>query len=291
MDGPNIISECGDPCAPQCPSVFDRVVVSYLIRGGTLLTWELLPTFTDEGPLEFQLQYGTTDNNDSDDWIDVGLPVENVYFAYDGEQRVFGKTNWAFYRVKLTSSIGVYYSDPANANGTLERRSWRLAREMVRQRKKAYRVGVGAQEGYLLKRRWTGVPCPVCLDYMTREVRNPDCPQCYGTGFKCGYFYPMACVFAEMDPRTYHLTIEDQQRGVIKDVAIRAEMLMADMVSEQDVWVAKKTDDRYFVHEIQNTAEIRGTPLVAKVVLRLIPYSSILYTINIPQQLQYLGFT
>jgi hypothetical protein len=32
---------CG-VCPPDCESVFDRVVVSYLVRGGTRVMWELL---------------------------------------------------------------------------------------------------------------------------------------------------------------------------------------------------------------------------------------------------------
>jgi hypothetical protein len=66
-------------------------------------------------------------------------------------------------------------------------------------------------------------------------------------------------------------------------------MLMTALLSELDVWVAKKTDDRYYVHDIQHTCEIRGVPLIAKVMLRPIPYSSSIYTIEIPQQLLALG--
>ena len=50
--------------------------------------WELLDTFTDKGPLTFQLQVGSTANQDADDWENVGLPVTDQYFALDGEQRV-----------------------------------------------------------------------------------------------------------------------------------------------------------------------------------------------------------
>jgi hypothetical protein len=283
------VPTCQDDCPPVCQSVFDRVVVSYLIRGSSRILWELLTTFTDPGPLTFQLQVGQTANNDADDWQDVGLPVVDQYMAFDSEQRVWGKTNWTHYRIQLTSSRGVYFSDPVDGLGMLDRRSWRFAREIVRQRLLAYRIGPGGQEGYLLKRRWTGEPCPICLDYQTKEVRNPDCPSCYGTGFKCGYYYPMACVWAELDPRNYHLHIDDQQRGTVKDVAVRAEMLMTALLSELDVWVSKKTDDRYYVHEIQHTSEIRGIPLIAKVMLRPIAYTSSIYSIIIPQQLLALG--
>ena len=117
------------PCAPAACSVFDRVVVSCLVRSGTVVMWELVPEFFDQGPLTFVLQVGKTANPDADDWEDVGLPVENQYFAVDDEQRVWGKMNWTFYRVKLETSLGTYYSLPVNGLGTLSKRDWRIARE------------------------------------------------------------------------------------------------------------------------------------------------------------------
>jgi hypothetical protein len=271
-----------NPCPRKCESVFDRVVVSYLIRANTHIYWELLPTFTDPNPLVFQLQVGTTANPEADDWTDVGLMVENRYFAVDPEQRVWGKDNWTHYRVKLTSPLGVYYSDPTAGRGTLDRRSWRIAREFVRQRLVQYKQPPGGQRGYLLKRRETGLPCPICLDFQTKEVRNPDCPNCFNTGFRCGYYYPMGCVWAQMQPRSHRVQLDaGQQRGTIDDIVVSADMLQTEMIGENDIWVNAVTDDRYYVHQINNVAEVRGVAVAANVELRLIPFSSIVYTIPV----------
>jgi len=274
---------CKVYCPPVCESVFERVVVSHLIKGGTKVMWELLDTFLDPAPLLFQLQVGTTDNPDADDWENVGLPVEDQYVAVDPDQRVWGKTNWTFYRIKLVTAISTYYSTPVGGMGVLNRRDWRLAREILRQRKLIYKWGE-AQRGYLLKRRVTGTKCTTCTDYQTEESLNPDCPSCYGTGFECGYFYPMSCVWAKTNPKGYHVNL-DGQRGTVNDIVVQSEMLMTELVMEQDVWVNAVTDDRYFVHEVQHIAEVRGVPLIGMVSLRPIPYSSIIYTIEIPQQL------
>ncbi len=274
-----------DPTA--CESVFDRVVVSHMTVGPTRVMWELLPTFTDTGPLEFQLQAGTTANNNADDWVDVGLPVRDQYFAFDDEQRVWGKLDFTHYRLILTTGQGVYYSTPVNGMGMLDRRSWRIAREKVRIKRRAMRVGIMGQQGYLLKRRWTGTKCPTCLDYMTQEIRNPACPDCYGTGFKCGYFYPVSCVWAELGFRASRTELDGgQTRGTINDVVVNSAMLMTDLLSEDDVWVADKSDDRYYVHKVTHTDEVRGVPITANVELRLIPFTSIIYTIAIPDQLR-----
>ncbi len=279
--------ELRDACRPDCDPVFDRVVVSHLIAGPTRVMWELLPTFTDAGPLAFQLQVGTTNNNDADDWQDVGLPVVDQYFALDDEQRVWGKTNYTHYRLRLTTSAGTYLSAPESGMGVLDRRSWRLARDLVRSTRQAMRVGDAGQRGYLLKRRWTGADCPVCLDPMTKEVRNPQCTTCYGTGKLCGYYYPMSCVWAELAPRARRTELDGGQgRGTIEDVVVPAKMLMVDLLGEDDIWVADRTDDRYFVHRVQHVEEMRGVPIVANVELRLVPFTHVAYAIPIPDALR-----
>lgn len=283
MDAPNeILSDCN-----VCDPVFDRVVVSHIIAGPTRVMWTLMDDFVDAGPLEFQLQVGTTNNNDADNWEDVGLPVVDQYSAIDDEQRVWGKTNFTHYRVQLTTPNGVYLSAPESGMGVLDRRSWRLARDMVRAKRNAMRVGDAGQRGFLLKRRWTGENCPVCLDYQTKEVRNPQCTTCYGTGKKCGYFYPMSCVWAELSPRAKRTELDGgQSRGTINDVIVQASMIMVDLLDEEDIWVAEKTDDRYFVHRVTHTSEMRGVPITANVELRLVPFTHIAYAIPIPDQLR-----
>lgn len=276
-----------EDCRPACGSVFDRVVVSNLIRGSTRVMWDLLDTFTDPGPLTFQLQVGSTTSNDSDDWVDVGLPVTDQYVAFDADQRVWGKDNFSHYRVVLSTALGVYTSDPVGGMGILDRRSWRMAREKVRIKQKAMQVGDLGQRGYLLKRRWTGQDCPVCLDYQTKEVRRPQCTVCYGTGKKCGYYYPVSCVWAELGPRSRRAELDGgQARGTIEDVIVPAVMLMTDLLGEDDIWVGDKTDDRYFVHKVQHLEEMKGVPLLANVEVRLIPFTHIAYSIEIPDQLR-----
>lgn len=273
------------PCPPSCDNPFDRVVVSYLIRAGTTVLWDLVPEFTDPLPYEFQLQVGTTSNNDADDWVDVGGAVTNQYFAVDDAQRVHGNVNWTYYRVLLTTSSGQYVSDPVNLMGTLPWRDWRLARDIVRRQRLENRLA--AQNGYLLKRRISGEVCPVCLDKQTQEVLLPDCTVCYGTGYKCGYYFPMACVWAKLSPRSRRIELDaGAGRGTVNDIVVQAEnMLMCELLNEDDVWINAVTDDRYYIHRITHTAEIRGVPLFADVEMRPISYTSVIYSIEIPQQL------
>jgi len=276
---------CFNPCPSQCENVFDRVHVSYLIRGGTRVMWDLLPDFTDPLPHTFTLQVGRSGNPSADDWEDVGLPSENTFYAVDGDQRVWGKTQYTHYRVKLETPSGTYYSEPTDGIGILGRRDWRIAREIIRKEKLRNRLA--SSEGVLLKRREHGPKCTQCVDLQTQEVKDPDCENCFGTGFQCGYFYPMGCVWADLSPKTRRKHLDDQgMRGVVADIVMSARMLMLPLIQEYDVWVNLKTDDRYYIHSIQHIAEIRGVPLIANVELRPAEYSDVIYSIEIPQQEQ-----
>jgi hypothetical protein len=275
------------PCQPlSCEAVFDRVIISYLIRGGTKIMWELLDTFKDPRPFEFQLQVGETNSNDSDDWKDVGLPVMDTFVAVDDEQRTYSKwPNTTHYRLQLTTPVARYLSDPIAGEGTLSVRDWRLARNIIREERTRLKFHAG-QRGVLLKRRITGEDCPVCLDHQTREIRDPDCPECYGTGKNCGYYFPIDCVYADMDPKAYHVELDGGRvAGTTSNIRVRTRMINTWLMSEEDVWLNLESDDRYFVHEVQNVAEWRGVPLVAKVALRPIPYTHVVYDIPIPEQL------
>lgn len=268
------------------PSVFDRVLVNRLVRGGSRVMWEMRDDFFDPQPFEFQLQAGYTGNNDSDDWVDVGFSVIDTFVAFDDEQRVFNKyPNRTWYRVLVTTPIATYASEPTAGMGTLSVRDWRIARETIRQQQKRLQFDAG-QRGVLLKRRITGEDCPTCLDYQTREVRDPDCPDCWGTGKRCGYFFPMDCIWADMDPKTYHTELDGGKgRGTTSDIRVKARMVNTWLLGEEDVWVNLVTDDRFYVHRVQNVAEKRGIPLMADVELRPAPYTDIIYTIEIPQKL------
>jgi hypothetical protein len=281
----NVFATCEPKeCIPSCENVFDMVHVSYLIRGGTRVMWTLSTTFNDPQPWTFQLQTSWTAGEDPTAWEDVGLPVDNSCYAIDPNQRNYSRgVQSVHYRVKLTTPVAEYYSEPTAKAGILSVRDWNLAREMVRKEKLRHRYA--NQDGYLLKRRSGGALCSRCLDIQTNEVTDPYCPQCWGTGKECGYFYPLACVWADLSPVTRRRHIDDQAvRGTILDITVSARMLMLPLVDAQDVWVSRKTDDRYYIQAIQHVAELRGVPLIANVELRPAPFSDVIYRIPIPQQ-------
>lgn len=278
-----------NPCPPECENVFSMVHVSYLIRGGTRVMWEIDKDFNDTLPWSFQLQVGRYgDGTDDNAWTNVGISVDDSCYAIDGEKRNYGKLQNTYYRVMMATPNGLYYSRPASIQGILTHRDWRLSREIIR--KERIRNRYVAQDGYLLKRRLNGPDCNTCLDLQTKEVTDINCPECWGTGKQCGYYYPVSCIWADLSPTSHSMQL-DGQRGTTLDIVNSARMLMLPIIDEYDVWVSKKTDIRYAIRGIQHAAEMRGVPLIANATLKPLPFSDVIYDVEIPYQDQWLSET
>lgn len=272
------------PVAIDTLQVFDRLRVSHLVSGNSLVTWDFNSSMTDAGPYQYQLYVGKTGSLTADDWSPVGAPVADIWYLRDDRKRLWGMTNWIHYVVAVTSAAGVRYSRPESAQNGWSFTEWRKAASLVRKETLAFRMA-HANSGYLLKRRTCGEFCS-CLDFQTQEVRNPACPLCLGTGYTGGYHAAIGCVYALF---SLHGRNPDQNdKGTTDDVVVTARMLNDPQLYEYDVWVDRETDDRYFLRDFNSAAEIRGRAIVLNVQLRLIPFGHIVYSHPIPTQAQVL---
>lgn len=266
----------------ECDDIFSRITVDTLIEGGTRVSWELSDKFDDVGPYTFQLQVSLHGVETATDWVPVGATVVDQNYAIDDEKRVHGQTQFAHYRICLQSVEGDYFSKPIHAWQGLSARDGRIVREVIRQERLNFREG--GIEGFFLKRKIFGDGCE-CLDFQTMEIRNPECSECYGTGFVGGYWPAATCVFAIVDPRTRHEQLDGgQARGTTNDIFTKGRMLAMPFMNEEDVWIDRRTDNRWFIHRIDNIVERRGVPVVANVELRHAPYSHPIYMFPRPDQ-------
>lgn len=279
------LSGCGAAtCAVS--GVFQSLRVTPTIAFGSRVEWALSPQFRDPLPHTFQLQVGRTGLSVADDWQPVGSTADNVFYMLDDTQRVFGKTNWTHYRVCLETPVGTYFSDPIPADGDLSAKDRREWRTILKTWSTLLRLKTG-QEGYLLKRKLFGTPCPEdCRDFQTGEITDPHCPTCHGTGIVDGYFDPVPCIYAQLSPRTSHNNLDaGQARGTIDDeLRVRATLLGVPYIFENDVWVDKHTDRRWYIHQIQHRVEVRGVAAVVDAEFRLAPYTDTIYEFEIEDQ-------
>lgn len=271
----------------SCDWIFSSLRVTPTITGGSRIEWRLHPRFNDPGPYSYRLEVGRTGLPEADDWEIVGSPAEDAYYLIDDEgQRVYGKTNWTHYRVVVSTPQGTYPSPPIRADGDLSSRDRRTWRTILKTWQRLLELRIG-QEGYLLKRRLFGELCPnEDVDFQTREILDPHCDVCYGTGFVGGYYEPYPCFYAALDTRASHNNRETRSRGTVDDaLRVKATMLGVPQVFEGDVWVDKATDRRWYIHQIQNKIEVRGVAAVIDCELRLAPYTDVIYQFAIEDQL------
>ncbi len=276
----------GDQCFFNCDQIFANVRVTPTIKRGSLVEFELHPAFTDPGPYEFQLQFGRTGSNDSDDWTIVGTAVFDVSFLVDDEVRLYGKTGWAHYRVCLRTATATYFSRPVDVLGILDFQDRRVFMEIMRAQQLYLRKSNGT-EGFLLKRRLFGQRCDQdCVDFLTGEVTNPQCPNCFGSGFVGGYFAPIPCIYAALGRKVSHNELDGgENRGTVDDkIRVKARILAVPQIFENDVWVDKKNDYRWYIHAIQSAAELRGIPIAVDAEFRFAPFTDPVYSFEIDAQ-------
>lgn len=281
---------CTPDCSPsRCDDPFTSVIPYPTVAFGTKVTWALRPDFLAKSPYVFQLQVGGTNLNSADDWTDVGTEVTDGYYAYDDVQRVFGMNRWTSYRVKLVDADdNTYYSRPRDVTSFMRPVNRNRVRAIQRfWSKKATARSLGTMmEVYVLKRRHYGTACPTCLDYQLGESTDVNCPTCYGTSILGGYFDPEGCVFAEPRPSSRRTHVDPQlQRGTLDDNRITVTMLADPRLMENDAIVVRRTDERYYVHDVRDVAMIEGVAVLCDVTLHLAPYSDVLYQFSIAAQI------
>lgn len=259
-------------------SPFERVFIKYSVEATTRVTWVISRLFTDPQPHVFTLQ-GAHSSTQNSSFFDIGLPVENTFFAEDDEKRIFAQTQDFYYRVKLVTPLATYYSETVSAFKNLQFRDWRLSRDVLR--KETLRHGkYTSLRGFLLKRKRYGSRCTACTDRLTEEVTDSNCEVCKGTGITQGYFAAVPA-FLELGLHQAREEMDNVQAvGTKKDVVIPNCRMLGDPVPDSyDVFIDSGSDRRFIIHEITSTAEMRGYPVVTTVNVRQANFSDVVYSI------------
>lgn len=262
------------------PYPFRRLIPDRMTRGQTRIWWQMHPDFNDPGPHIFQLQVGHTGLANATDWVNVGLPIEDAYYAVDDAQREGGMVITSHYRLTLTTARGTYVSAPVNPVGFLPEKDWTLSREIIRKEQLRFaQVGV---EGTILKRLRYGAKCTKCRAAMTDESANGSCLECNGTGFKVGYHPPAPAHCFDLSPQEFDEQQDAQARGTVRENAIvTARVLAFPALQRYDVWINNFSDERWIIHQIKHVAVQRGVPLVSEVRMHLAPFSHVVYRVEI----------
>lgn len=263
---------------------FTRVTVDYAIRGTARVSWSLESRFYEPEPWSFQLQVAEADIlDDNTIWTNVGSPVVGGYEKTDTEARAYGKKQDVYYRVVLTTNIANVYNSPsATVLGNIGEHQWNIYQELVRKedlRLRRLEVGI---EGYLLRRKQSGTPCPACTNPFTDEQTDSQCPTCFGTRFEGGYYAAQSSVYADPGLFGNEHRVDLQARGSTNiPTKAKARFLASPDINTFDIWVNKSTDVRYNIRGANAIGAVQGLPVSHEVLLELIPFDSVVYSFSL----------
>ena len=267
------------PTWQEANTAFERVIVDYLVVGTARVSWTMNRHFIDRRPHVMQLQGSNSQGAlTADDWVDIGPAQENAGYLTDTGRRVYGKTATMSYRVKMTTSMGTYYSDVAGTLGKFTRRDWLLASEIMRKELLRHQV-FGSVPGWLLKAKRYGEEC-TCLDPFTKEVTDSTHAPCHGTGFLTGYYAPMAFSYCELRPISAREHRDMSGPGTAKGVVTSGRFIGVPDLIQGDAFICDGSDERYYIHTVTETAAWKGVPLVLDVEMRLAPFTDAIYEID-----------
>lgn len=267
------------PPRDKLDTPFERVTVQYATTGGTKVMWQLHRLFTDPQPHSFQLQ-GAYGGVDGSAWEDIGLPVVNTFFAVDDEQRIYGKNQDWNYRAVLTTPTREYTSQAVTPRENLNFRDWRLSTDLIRKERLRLNDFVGVQ-GFLLKRKRYGTPCTRCVEKLSGEVTDSDCPVCNGTGILVGYYAAIPDVFIEIPPVDTQEQMDNLQvAGTTERAVVQGCRALGDPgLDVYDVFVVKGSDLRYVVRDSNDMASHRGYTIASTVTMNQLPFTDRAYKI------------
>jgi len=276
-----------DPNPPVSCDCIHRVQIVNNPTGGSLIAWGMPDGFNAKGPYHFYIDFGRSGTS-PDEWQPLNkIPVIDDCVFMDHVQRQYDHLADYYYRIRLvlpneidstTGKCKVCLSQPWQANMSLSKRDWLVAREICRkeylmQRKRTNLTAVG----YVLKLRRWGQPCAACREFDTQEVQA-DCRICYGTGFTGGYFKGIQMVFT-MDAPWHREFKREEPVGVTNNMERKGRTVTYPYLDTHDVFVRRDNGERYYIKGIDQVAEVGGVPIVCMASLRLAPSTDRIYDI------------
>jgi hypothetical protein len=262
--------------------IFNRIDVYPLYLGGTQIVWSVHPLFRAPTPWTFYVQWARDDK----DWSPVDkLTTSNrngTFQITDPKRHLWSTADRSNYRVLLQDAAGQYHaSQSEGVFGRLVRREWLLAREVLRKENLWLRQpGVG-NCGLLFRRRDWGDRCDFagCLDPDTLEATNVQCPICYGTGYKQGYYTPVDYGVGplQIGPRKLK---NEQPTSQSESVSRMVRSTNCPLPRTGDFWLQTGSDKRWYIDTVETKTEMNGYPLILFLTMRQAEPTDVVYLLD-----------
>lgn len=261
--------------APDGFPEFQHVTLQRPQPGVLSLRWALRPHAWSMDDLAFTI---FRSGGPQGPWTEVGSvpPGRFLYSDIGVANAPHGGTGGRVYYILRAASMGGRgYRDSGPM--TLEHDADGIAFELVRKKNLYLTVRGGIGVSIFLRKAW-GPKCSRCFNYQRMIPEDPDCLECYGTGFTGGYLDPLHV------PALMNLPREAIVRAGIKYElgTTYAELSNWPLVDPDDLVVDRKMNIRYRIKTITPTSHKMHTVSQIVSVLRA-DENDVIYNLPVPE--------
>jgi len=238
---------------------------------GFVFSWEINGSFNVRPPWIFHVEESSSP---AGPWEDISGPVVDRFYFKDKRHGLINKSAVLYFRVVLNVGDETYFSSVLQPYGDLGKKDFLIAREVMR-REVLHMKGMAGTAGRLFIRNTFGPSCTKCVDPITHEIRDSDCPVCMGTRKLNPYSGPFDAWMSFSQDANHEM--QDDGLGTFEHKVFEVRLVANPVVKKNDIIVDTATDKRYYVNKATVAAEIRRIPLVQVLVVKEAPISDKIY--------------
>ena len=228
--------------------------------GGTAFSWEIDSTVTAPQPWVFQVEESVTGQSD---FKPLGPPVTALTAiepkATTARRQQHRDTNFYFRVVAVDGNRRTHVSPVLGIHGTLTRREYLIAKEILRKEALQLSLGSGITVD-LYRPAGRGEDCTACVDPVSGAVLDPDCTVCQGTQKVTGLVGPYSMLAAFTN--TVRQKKIEGTGSTDDDRLYTVRCLCRPPLIRDDILQDTASDRKYKVSFIKTLVEIRRFPLI-----------------------------
>lgn len=256
---------------------FNKVTILPSYAVGFSYLWTLSQSFADPLPWKFTVEQGLMSEGP---WTAISPELLNVFaFVEVDKRRIITKDPVLFFRIKLVTPNGTYFSEVATPYGDfMTRREYLLVKDMMRREVLQQKKMAGIMVDEWIQNIY-GQPCPYCRDPITGESTTTNCKYCLGYARIPPYHGPYR-VWGTFSPTSRNIEIKGDGTGLQQVYSYQVRIVGFPYLKDRDVLVDITSDKRYVIDGLQNLMEIRSVPVVQLVRVLELPTSDPAYKLG-----------
>jgi hypothetical protein len=249
------------------------------IKGGTVLYW----TFAEGTELavdaKIKIEVARHDTVTTAAWTTLATVDASLGIYTDTQQRTWGSNEQVYYRLTLDTPLCVLGPYPSMM-GMIPCEMQGLLREILRRERQRHQTKE-AQRGALLKRKYSGVVCPTCVDpdFTERQIRS-DCPTCFATGWTGGY-YLHHDFYVDMGNYGGANAYGEETPVVTGGHETKLQFLNIPDIQPGDVWVDYQSDHRWMINSTESLLRIGSYVVTAAAAATRLNFADVVYAITV----------